>query len=377
MKILFIIPYGGLYGSEIYLLNIINKIDDPDFHITVFCKSPTGRNIVDNSRIKWVNATYNPSSFFQRVKNKLYSFLFKRTLDEGQLLRVNKRFKPDVWYINTIVMPNYAALAKRINQRYILQIHEMPSVYGMMKENAFKEMVTGASLIITCSKYLTKTFKELKCKHVELLYGAIDPSIKVDEQLRNGIRSTLNIPENAFVWGMAGSTSYRKGFDLFADIAALNQNNQTHFLWIGPVKDHGFEFFVKSKLSNSKLKNVHLVGKKNRIDFFNYLNAIDGFLLTSREDPFPLVMIEAGYLGKPIIAFDSGGVKEFVVEGTGFITEGINILEMNNYMNKVMANQKLIDKEIIVRNAMKYNLTDQIANWKQIIKSNEKLLIDD
>ncbi len=47
-------------------------------------------------------------------------------------------------------------------------------------------------------------------------------------------------------------------------------------------------------------------------DSHSILNTIDTFLLTFIEDPYPIVNTEGAYLQKPIIAFDSGGVSEFV-----------------------------------------------------------------
>ncbi len=50
------------------------------------------------------------------------------------------------------------------------------------------------------------------------------------------------------------------------------------------------------------------------------------FLLSSREDPFPLVCLEHAVLGKPIICFDKGtGIKEFVENDAGVIVPYFDI----------------------------------------------------
>ena len=54
---------------------------------------------------------------------------------------------------------------------------------------------------------------------------------------------------------------------------------------------------------------VHFVGEvTNPADLFSVL---DVFLVTSREDPYPLVMLEAAALGVPIVSFANGGSVEF------------------------------------------------------------------
>jgi glycosyltransferase involved in cell wall biosynthesis len=57
-----------------------------------------------------------------------------------------------------------------------------------------------------------------------------------------------------------------------------------------------------------------------------FLSAIDVFVLTSREDPFPFICIEAASLGKPIICFEKGGdMPEFVEDDAGFVVPYLDI----------------------------------------------------
>ncbi len=55
-------------------------------------------------------------------------------------------------------------------------------------------------------------------------------------------------------------------------------------------------------------------------DVTPYLRAADVFLLTSREDPFPLVALEAAQCGVPIVCFaDAGGMPAFVEADAGAV----------------------------------------------------------
>ena len=46
-----------------------------------------------------------------------------------------------------------------------------------------------------------------------------------------------------------------------------------------------------------------------------FFSAADAFVLTSREDPFPTVVLEAMSVGVPVVAFaESGGIPEFLTE---------------------------------------------------------------
>ena len=63
----------------------------------------------------------------------------------------------------------------------------------------------------------------------------------------------------------------------------------------------------------------------------DYLAAADVFALTSREDPYPLVCLEAAALEKPIVCFASaGGAPEFVEEDCGFVVPYLDMMAMAN-----------------------------------------------
>jgi glycosyltransferase involved in cell wall biosynthesis len=48
--------------------------------------------------------------------------------------------------------------------------------------------------------------------------------------------------------------------------------------------------------------------------------------MTSREDPFPLVCIEVGMLGKPIVCFEKAtGTAEIIEKGGGFIVPYLSV----------------------------------------------------
>ena len=61
----------------------------------------------------------------------------------------------------------------------------------------------------------------------------------------------------------------------------------------------------------------------------HYFKDMDLFLMTSREDPFPLVCIEVGMMGKPIICFDGAtGTEEIVQDKGGKIVPYLDIRQM-------------------------------------------------
>ena len=69
------------------------------------------------------------------------------------------------------------------------------------------------------------------------------------------------------------------------------------------------------------------------------------FLLPSREDPFPLVTLEAAECGLPTICFaEAGGMPDFVGEDAGFVVPFGNIEAMADKVVALMENQELRQK---------------------------------
>ena len=81
-----------------------------------------------------------------------------------------------------------------------------------------------------------------------------------------------------------------------------------------------FESF-KSKIEDLGLnKKIHLVGQSSEVS--SWLEKFDIFLLTSRVEGLPNVLIESLDMGVPVISTDAGGSKETFVDGqTGILCQ--------------------------------------------------------
>lgn len=73
-----------------------------------------------------------------------------------------------------------------------------------------------------------------------------------------------------------------------------------------------------------------------------YYNAMDIFLLPSRSEGAPKVVMEACACGIPVIATNVGGIPELIKEGhTGFTVDPENVEGMINYCRSLLHNESL------------------------------------
>ena len=119
--------------------------------------------------------------------------------------------------------------------------------------------------------------------------------------------------------------------DLFIQVAASvladPDRSNVHFVWIGDGTVEDRRWVDHDVASLPCRGNMHLVS--SRPDIQPYFEASDIYLLSSREDPYPIVCVQAMAADLPVIAFDRiGGAPEAIVEGTGFVVPFLDVEQM-------------------------------------------------
>ena len=141
------------------------------------------------------------------------------------------------------------------------------------------------------------------------------------------LRRELGIPSEAFVVGGSGTTDWRKGPDLFLQVArhvfAHRGAPPVHFVWIGG-DGMALEYLRRDTMMLGLGDRLHWVGSVR--DPRSHFSQLGAFLMVSREDPFPLVCLEAAAFQVPIICFrDAGGMPEFVEDDAGIVVPYLDV----------------------------------------------------
>ena len=284
----------------------------------------------------------------------------------NDLRKANDAEKPDLWYINTIAMPEYAQLAIQLGQPYVLHVHELVQEYDERGYDEFRQMLGGARLLFTASQTVVDHLQNMGYKNVVLMHGLINVEQIKPTRDRAEARHELGFGDDEFVWLMSGAWSPRKGFDLVPEILREMPAN-TPFVWMGPARKTGMTYYVEQYIKTYGL-NVRFLTEQST-DYFSYFNACDGFCLTSREDSYPIVMREAAVLGKPIVGFNSGGIREFVKPGMGEMVEGFYPKALAEAMLRVQTGQTPIDKTTLQTAITTQTQQAEAKRWIETLES--------
>ena len=124
-------------------------------------------------------------------------------------------------------------------------------------------------------------------------------------------------------------------------------------------------------------KTPHRVAKANlfltqgyKMNAVEIINCCDVFLVSSREDPFPLVVLEAALCGKPILGFkNTGGVDEFIDDSCGIKVDYLNVFEMSKQITTLNSqNIKNLGEKSRDKVLRKYNFEVSIKKIESIFK---------
>ena len=368
MKILFFTPTGARTGSEMVLWYIIKNLAGSHIKTAVYTRQ-AGELFVRNSP---ADATYVHK--FKRglpyyVFEAIYHRIFGLTPEESYIKRIHRKFKPDIWYFNTITMPQLTHLANKLGVRYVVHVHELLETFDTIRADSFIEMLTKAQMTIGCSGIVVEQLEKMGIPNVQVVHSFIDTQKIVLQQDRFELRRALDIPDDAFVWLMSGTMCMRKGYDMIPDLLAHLPKN-TYLVWLGSQSQYGVAHYLRERVKHEHLNFIEL-GSKGGQDYYDYLNISDGFVLTSREDPFPLVMIESAYLQKPIAGFNSGGISEFLQEGMGAVVPAFDIAGLAENMQKIATGQLRINKAKLRQRALEFDVNRQLVNWQKLLQKFE------
>lgn len=245
----------------------------------------------------------------------------------GVLNRV-KGYAPTAIYGNTIVsVPLGIKLKELTGCPFICHVHELSVVIDeFFGEENFTKLARDADFFIAGSKAVAENLHRshlIPLQKISEVYEFIPTQTLPDvSAIRQTLRTQLAIADDTFVVTGSGPLDWRKAPDLFIQVANHVHRATTRrikFVWIGGKLKSVDGRRVKHDLSQSGAGSyIDFVGSKPNFD--DYLCATDLFLLTSREDPFPLACIQAAALGKPLVCFaDTGGMPEFVEQDCGIV----------------------------------------------------------
>jgi glycosyltransferase involved in cell wall biosynthesis len=165
---------------------------------------------------------------------------------------------------------------------------------------------------------------------------SIDKSETGEKTDLNVLRKSLGLPSAEFLFVTVARFNYQKAYDFL-----INS--------LGSIKDYINETDVRFALvgGGPELDTVRKIavdlGIDNRVvflgersDSLRLIRAADVFLLPSRWEGLPIVLLECGLLNVPVIASDTYGNREIIGVENGVLFENLSSQALINVIKKAV-----------------------------------------
>jgi glycosyltransferase involved in cell wall biosynthesis len=240
----------------------------------------------------------------------------------------------DLAYVNTVVPAREIGLLSQLGVPIVCHVHELDfAMMQMVGEPGIQRLIPAVTHFVAASQavgdYLAERWR-IPTSKISVIHEFTSPGPTLDNsEARHRTRAELGVADDEILVGSCGTLDWRKGADLFLQVARLvstrDEPPSIKFVWVGADLAHpDTRRFLHDVKAAGLADSVRVV--QSTTDPHRYFHAMDVFALTSREDPFPLVMLEAAASGKPLVCFaGSGGGPEFVESDAGFVAPYLDI----------------------------------------------------
>lgn len=368
MKILHVIPNLGIGGTEKILLELCRRMDSKSFQMAVVSlksggttadelkKIPVPITILDSSDDFWKGMFEFPRLFFE----------LKKTIQD---------FSPDLvhtWLTRANVIGRLSArsacVPTVISSLRVMEVEKKYHLWAEFLTHRWSKIVT-----VNCTaleKFAVEKIKIPKEKIV-LIPNGIDMSCVPASSVKGYENGSGG---NGFVIGTMGRLHQQKGIDIFLRAAkmVIEQLPQCRFLVAGdgPQKKVLLELAVKLKIQSQ----VKFVGWTKTPGEF--LSSLDLFVLASRWEGMPNVILEAMSLRKPILATAVGGTTDLIEDGReGLLIGPDDVSACAKGMLTLIQNHVLREKmtqlayEKVVQ---KFTLQKMISSYQMLYESSAR-----
>ena len=233
---------------------------------------------------------------------------------------------PDLIYCNSVAAAGLLDELAPFSCPVVMHVHELNYVLNHLwwVPDAVGKMKRNATHYIACANIVRQNLIHhhgILPERISIVHEFIPTARTVDRQATlDSVLKRENIPMGSVIVGTIGSVEWRKGAEWFVPIARQlidrHADLPLYFVWIGGGVSEDREKLAFDIATSGLADRVRLVGPTDRVvDWYAQFSV---FMLLSREDPYPLVCLEAAAAGVPIVCFTGGGgMSEFVERDCG------------------------------------------------------------
>ena len=343
--------YGGVEKSIIDQANMLSEFYDVEVVSLYKLYDYIPYKVNDKVKIKYLsNLKPNRNEFKDAVKRKNIKDIINEGFKAIKILYLKRKLVSDYIYN----CDSNVVISSRIDFTKLLNIYGNNLAVKVAEEHVYhnnskkyfkllKKSMKNINYLIPASKYLYDDYEKLfKNENVIVKYI---PQIVGDIPLNKSKCNNYNIVT-------VGRLSKEKGYDDLIKVFDLvhKKNKKIKLIIVGDGDEkENLENLVSQYKLNKYIKFTGFLTQDKLKDI--YINS-SLYVMTSLEESFGLVLLEAMSYGIPCIAFDSAlGAKEIIDDKSGILIKNRNLAEMADTICNYFDGK------------YKFNISDKIQNY--------------
>jgi len=366
MKVLFVEVVSEMGGAQQSLYELCTTL--PSFGVEVAAAVPPGP-LHDALQSAGVSIYPIPAIRAKRRGLGLIVTLVKLARASWQTLRIIRAYKPDIVHANSVASA-LAAEAVPFDIPLFLHVRDLRLPAFALRAVA-KQYTHIIAISTALDVYLRNTLAQPLHEKIRVIGNGIDTA-RFTPGDKNIARKRFSLPEDAPVIGMVAHLIPWKGHDLFLSVAEKirAKHPAAQFVIVGRdlFKEH--DTWVKKlhgQVSDAGLRGaVHWIQDLNQTE--KILPAFDVLVHPAKHEPFGRVVCEAMVMRVPVVAANSGGIPDIIIDGVnGFLVaeddadcfaERVSALLGNPEHARTLASAA---REHILQNFTKERVAQQLA----------------
>jgi len=320
-KIMIIMPSLTGGGAERVMLTLVKHIDLDKFAVVFVLMQKKGRFISS------LDALPKSVEVVDLNASQARYAIFK-------IAKAIKEIKPDIvfstlGYLNlliALIRPFYSKKIKFISRESnTVSIENRQEKYPKLFDFLYKKVYNNFDLIITQSRYMRDDLVEnfgTDIKKIAVIYNPVD--IKTISE-KSTQKTATPLKKEKINLLAVGRLSHQKGFDVLVEMMS-KLDDRFHLNILGEGED--------KKALEQQIKELKIEDKVTLLGFcdnpYAYMKESDFFILSSRYEGLPNVVLEANACGLATIAFNTpGGTAEIIEDRkTGILVDEFSALSL-------------------------------------------------
>ncbi|MGY3859822.1 glycosyltransferase [Aeromonas intestinalis] len=313
-KVLFVMKTLEGGGAEKVLVNILNHLDEAKYEITLLLLKYEGvylSSLPSHIKVKYLLGP-EPTGFLRRgiiysMKKRWYSLILAKPWLANMLL-------PDYYDVGVSFLEGDASLLlSYLNgpQKKIAWVHIDLERHHTLPREVEKVVYERMDEVVCVSEGVKQSVLNLHPaleSHISVIYNPVD----INHIAFKG-QECIKVGDGLNVLAIGRLLNSQKAFDLL--LTAHHRNIAAglnyHLTILGEGSDReGLEKYIQEhQLGN----HTSLLGFQDNP--YPYIAGCDLFVMSSRYEGYPVVLVEAMTLGKAIVSTDCTGPKEALHDG--------------------------------------------------------------